>query len=369
MSALKILIADDDIAILNSYKLNFSDLDVVYVSDGDQAIEAMKKDFFHVVITDFNMPKVKGIDVIRFKNTNHPEAFGILVSGQIDTPMAMELGNMRSSMFDKAKTDISDIKDKAIALYNEYLKNQETLRNSLAGKISAQYMHDIANHMAGISLSAQLAIKTENSASTTSRLDKIIKKSDEFTHTTNYFKSKISGFSNLSLSEVFLTEFVDNIREDLKAICEKDGFEYQEELIDVSEIDYITVQSMLLKNAILNLFSNSIHANKKSEAKKWIKLKVSSEMGKARIEVMDCGPRLPESISDKLFKEQFTTKGSEGTGQGLMYSKASIENFFGKIEYNKHCDNCCFVISLAVSKAESQGSDDSVDDGNSQKVA
>lgn len=354
MTDLKILIADDDKNILNSYRLNFSDLNVTYVNDGSEAIEAMKKDFFHVVITDFNMPKIKGIDVLRFKNTNHPESFGILVSGEINTPMAIELGNMRSSMFDKASMDIGDIKDKALSLYQEYLKNQETLRNSLAGKISAQYMHDIANHMTGISMSAQLAIKSENSESTTNRLDKIIKKSEEFNNTTKYFKSKISGFSNLSLSEVFVKDFVENLRDDLKAICEKDGFEYQEELVDVSDNEYITVQSMLLKNAILNLFNNSIFANKKSSEKKWIKLKLSSEHDKLKIEVIDCGKKLPEAVSGKLFNSQFTTKGAEGTGQGLLYCKESIESFFGKIEYNKFSDNCSFIITLNISKAESQ---------------
>ena len=61
----KILIVDDDEAIINMEKLAFSraGYDVVSAENGEQALKILQQENIHVVFTDLNMPEMNGIEL------------------------------------------------------------------------------------------------------------------------------------------------------------------------------------------------------------------------------------------------------------------------------------------------------------------
>lgn len=82
----KILIVDDEKFIRNGISAilsnSFGDTIVVELAkNGKEALEILKKDEFHLVITDINMPFINGIDLIKELRTFNKKAEIIVISG------------------------------------------------------------------------------------------------------------------------------------------------------------------------------------------------------------------------------------------------------------------------------------------------
>ncbi len=60
----KVLVAEDSSVIQNLTKriLQFQNFDITSVRDGQQVIEAVEKDNYHVILMDINMPKMSGME-------------------------------------------------------------------------------------------------------------------------------------------------------------------------------------------------------------------------------------------------------------------------------------------------------------------
>jgi two-component system cell cycle response regulator len=80
---MKILLVDDDPSILEI----LTDLmaifghDYVTASDGVEAIEKLKQDSFHVVLTDMMMPNMDGMELLKHINANYPGIKVMVVTG------------------------------------------------------------------------------------------------------------------------------------------------------------------------------------------------------------------------------------------------------------------------------------------------
>lgn len=63
---MKILLAEDDVLTSKSltYFLKAREHEVLLASDGEDAINYLKSDVFDLIITDLNMPKVGGMELI-----------------------------------------------------------------------------------------------------------------------------------------------------------------------------------------------------------------------------------------------------------------------------------------------------------------
>ena len=80
---MKILLVDDDPAILEI----LADLMAIFghefvtAKDGVDAIEKLRHDFFHVVLTDMMMPKMDGMELVKYINANYPNIKVMVVTG------------------------------------------------------------------------------------------------------------------------------------------------------------------------------------------------------------------------------------------------------------------------------------------------
>lgn len=78
-----ILIVDDNpnMSALLVEMLEVFDFRSVVASDGEEALEAVEKEDFALVITDLRMPKISGLELIDRIKANHPELPVALISG------------------------------------------------------------------------------------------------------------------------------------------------------------------------------------------------------------------------------------------------------------------------------------------------
>lgn len=71
--------------------------------------------------------------------------------------------------------------------------------------------------------------------------------------------------------------------------------------------------------------------------------------GWALVEVEDSGHGIPEADRDKVLRAFFTTKGTAGTGLGLMMCRRAVELHGGELSYESTPGRgTCFRIALPV---------------------
>jgi twitching motility two-component system response regulator PilG len=80
----KVLIVDDDSKLLNILKKGLQkyvdQFEVLTASDGEEAIEVLKRERISVLVTDLVMPKVSGLELLTYMNQNHPHIPCIVIT-------------------------------------------------------------------------------------------------------------------------------------------------------------------------------------------------------------------------------------------------------------------------------------------------
>jgi len=77
-----ILVVDDEEIIRNFLSEVLGETyEVSLASDGDEAIEQIKKQKFDLIITDLKMPKVPGEEVVKYARQHDPHSKVIVISG------------------------------------------------------------------------------------------------------------------------------------------------------------------------------------------------------------------------------------------------------------------------------------------------
>ncbi len=81
----KILFVDDEERILNNMRALFRmQYDVTITTDGYHALELLRRDHFHLVVSDQRMPNMQGVELLRQANELAPHTVRILLTGFAD---------------------------------------------------------------------------------------------------------------------------------------------------------------------------------------------------------------------------------------------------------------------------------------------
>lgn len=79
----QVLVVDDDPPVANSLRRLFkrAGFDVIVAGDGKEAISLLEQYDPDVVISDYRMPDVSGVEVLKQAQQTRPDAVRILISG------------------------------------------------------------------------------------------------------------------------------------------------------------------------------------------------------------------------------------------------------------------------------------------------
>jgi DNA-binding NtrC family response regulator len=107
----RILIVDDeeDLRNLLSQYLSTTGYDIHSAEDGEKAIEALYANTFDVVLLDIQMPKVGGIEVLKYISQHTPQTKVIILTGYGDLKNAMEARQYGASDFINKPYKLEDI--------------------------------------------------------------------------------------------------------------------------------------------------------------------------------------------------------------------------------------------------------------------
>lgn len=114
------------------------------------------------------------------------------------------------------------------------------------------------------------------------------------------------------------------------------------EMLNKDAWEICRILSNLLDNAIFELKTQS------SEEKK-IKIKLHEELNEYVFSISNNGPRIPEEIIKKIFKPNFTTKGSKGQGMGLAITRELAQKHSGDINVKSDDSDTEFTVRIPIS--------------------
>ncbi|MGO9119793.1 MAG: ATP-binding protein [Desulfomonilaceae bacterium] len=117
-----------------------------------------------------------------------------------------------------------------------------------------------------------------------------------------------------------------------------------------------------IHNAVANLISNALHASRESlNRPRQIRVSGRVEQDELRITVSDNGIGMTEEIREKLFKKFYSTKGSKGTGLGLVITRKIVHEHGGSISVeSEHGKGTSFCIRIPFNKSKPHRSANSV---------
>jgi two-component system chemotaxis response regulator CheY len=122
LSGLRVLVAEDDAMAgkLVRGALRVAGItDVVYCRDGAQAVKALDAEpgTFQLVISDWNMPTISGIDLLRYVRMHHGGVKFIMLTGRLKSDSVLQAKALRVDGYVAKPFSPEALKKKVEALF------------------------------------------------------------------------------------------------------------------------------------------------------------------------------------------------------------------------------------------------------------
>ena len=354
-----ILLVDDEAGIRKVLGIALTDLgySVHTAENGVDALRIFKDVQPPIVLTDIKMPEMDGIELLRHLKKLSPDTEVIMITGHGDIDLAIKSVKYEATDFvtkpinDEVLEIALNRAQERIAIRQElrdYTQNLEQLVEDKTRKlVEAERLAAVGQTVAGLSH----AIKniTGGLKGGAFVLEKGIELDDQkyLLQGWEMIKGNVDKITNLSLDLLNYAKATDL---NLQA-C--DPNQPAQEVIDLMRpraqehgIDLVSdfshdlkachLDSDLMCRCLLNLVTNAIDAcihvdSAASDKMVTVRTKKTRGWG-VEYQVRDNGCGMNSKIKQNIFKHFFSTKGSEGTGIGLMISKKIIDEHDGEIK-------------------------------------
>jgi signal transduction histidine kinase len=354
-----ILLVDDEEGIRKVLGISLADLGyrVHTAENGVDALRIFKNVQPPIVLTDIKMPEMDGIELLRRLKKLSPDTEVIMITGHGDIDLAIKSVKYEATDFvtkpinDEVLEIALNRAQERIAMrqkLNEYTQNLEQLVEDKTQKlVEAERLAAVGQTVAGLSH----AIKniTGGLKGGAFVLEKGIELSDQkyLLQGWEMIKGNVDKITNLSLDLLNYAKATDlNVQacdpnQPAQEVVDLMRPRAQEHGIDLvsdfsQNLNPCHLDSDLMCRCLLNLVTNAIdaciHDDAGTAGKMVTVLTKKTRGGGVEYQVLDNGCGMNSKIKKNIFKRFFSTKGSEGTGIGLMISKKIIDEHDGQIE-------------------------------------
>jgi len=382
----KLLVVDDERMILEltSMVLTSRGFDVSVVDNALDAYEMIEREQPALVLLDYMMPKVNGLDALKVIRERFPETYVIMFTGKGSEEVAVEL--MKSGASDYVLKPFSNAKlverienvlrIRSIEIHNKALiqekerlldeieswnrtleerVEQKTVELEMAhhevllteklaalGHLSAGMAHEIRNPLNSISLFAQVMSSgldaepemksyAEKIFNEVERIDAILVKLLS-TSKRSHFELRTIHIDRVITTS--LQPFLEQMNVQGVALQTELGEKTPSILADADELGQI----------FSNLFANALFEMKAGGT---LSVILESDDKEALVTVSDTGGGIPEEHLNNIFDPFFTTK-DRGTGFGLSVVLRIVKTYAGRINVESNSQGTSFQIWLPL---------------------
>jgi signal transduction histidine kinase len=357
----KILLVDDEEGIRKVLDISLSDsgFKVFTAETGKEALDIFRKMRPPIVLTDIKMPGMDGIELLQKIKQESPDTEVIMITGHGDMELAI-----RSLKFDATDFITKPINDDALEIalkranekitlktrLREHTENLEQLvREKTKKLVEAERLAAVGQTVAGLAH----AIKNVTGGLTggTFVLEKGLQLNNEkyLREGWDMLKGNVGRLKNMALD---LLNYAKE-REPDYHLC--DPNRPAREVIDLmiprarendvsleiesdESLPKVWLDPEGIHRCLLNLVTNAIDACINvdcTQRQGKVVLRILKTEGWAvAFQVVDNGCGMDEETKEKIFRRFFSTKGSRGTGLGLMITKKIIDEHEGAIEFD-----------------------------------
>lgn len=385
-----ILYVDDELVNLNVFKATFRrDYDIFTANSAQEAMEILRQQAIDLIISDQRMPKMTGVEFLKWTLTEYPHAIRIILTGFSDTEAIIrainecdihryitkpwDIEEMRLALKKASETfqlrkdnvqllaDLKEAKElleqkvaertkevirqkEEIELKNQILEAQNSKLQELDNErnsIISMIVHDLQSPINRISgLLELLEVEGKNNFNHNQlTYMELLRKSiaDASRHIRNLLDTKAlegdNSISQVVLSKIDLIQLIGRLLESYKEQASRKQVILNYE-ISHQEV-YIKGYEDYLSRIFDNLISNAIKFSPKNvNSNVFIKVKENGEY--VRVSVQDEGQGLSEEDKKNLFKKfqklsARPTNGESSSGLGLSIVKSLTEQLQGRV--------------------------------------
>ena len=353
-----ILLVDDEEGIRKVLGIALADLGYTVhpAENGVDALRIFKDVQPSIVLTDIKMPEMDGIELLRRLKKLSPDTEVIMITGHGDIDLAIKSVKYEATDFvtkpinDEVLEIALNRAQERIAMrrkLNDYTQNLEQLVEDKTRKlVEAERLAAVGQTVAGLSH----AIKniTGGLKGGAFVLEKGIELGDQkyLLQGWEMIKGNVDKITNLSLDLLNYAKATDlNVEacdpnQPAQEVIDLMRPRAQEHGIDLvgdfsQNLDACDLDSDLMCRCLLNLVTNAIDAcvhDAAGKRKKKVAVRTRSKRGGSiEYQVEDNGCGMNAEVKKNIFQRFFSTKGSEGTGIGLMITKKIVDEHHGEI--------------------------------------
>ena len=355
----RILLVDDEAGIRKVLGIFLTDSGyaVTTADNGEEALKRFRELAPPIVLTDIKMPEMDGIELLQHIKAESPDTEVIMFTGHGDMELAI-----KSLKYDATDFVTKPINDEILEIalkrarerilmrrqIREYTQNLERLVEEKARQlIEAERMAAVGQTV------AELSHTIKNIANALKGSIFVLGKGIELDEKEyllqgwRMVKENVEKIKNLSLDLLHFGKysrpsfFEDNpnspAQEVLRLMAPRAGelgVELRSELS--AGLQPIALDPEGIQRCLMNLVENAIDAcrgNGTSERLKQVILRTRPlPDGGVEYQVADTGHGMDEGVQQRLFQGFFSTKGTDGTGLGLMMTKRIVDQHQGMVE-------------------------------------
>jgi len=358
---IELLLVDDEEGIRTVLGIALTDMGyrVHSAANGQQALALFDELAPAIVLTDIKMPGMDGLELLREMKQRNPDTEVIMITGHGDMDLAIQsLKHQATDYITKPIDD--DILEVALRRAREriamreqlyhYTKNLERLveqksrqliqaeRLAAVGEAMTGIAHAIKNIAGGLRGGAFIVEKGISLGN-----DVHIKQGWQMTRD-NVARIEQLALDLLDIAKPFRPVFTmtdpgrpaREVYELMASQAREAAIELKLQIAD--HLPSIPMEAESIHRCLLNLVTNAVDACTRQKDldpqidQPPIKLSCNAAVNGIEYKVEDCCGGMAKEVQDKLFETFFTTKGSRGTGIGLMLSRKIITAHQGRIE-------------------------------------
>jgi len=375
-----ILLVDDEPDIRDVLDIYLTDLGytVHTAENGEAALQTFHRIVPAIVLSDIKMPGMDGIELLRRIKAEAPTTEVIMLTGHGDMALAIDSLKLEATDF-ITKPINDDMLAVALRRAEERIEMRQQLKaytenlEQIAEEKSRQLL-EVENLAAVGRAASELAHTIKNIAGALKGGIYVMQRGieddnrDYLMRGWGMVEGNIDKIKNLAMDLLDFGKSGNlNFRPDTPLRPVDEALELLRHRAAESNITFtvntaadwkpLPIDSESLYRCLVNLLQNAIEAfeeeSARREGREIVVEAMPSEDGGVIYKVCDNGPGMDAETHQQIFKGFFSTKGTRGTGIGLMMTKRIVERHGGKIELiSGRGTGTCFKIQLPAHPPE-----------------